>query len=165
MILIRRNPEEKEQEHDIFFGIAVSFTALISKIQTFFPESNDIHIEAWRQVTLVDGYKITILPKTVDLNQFSENNLFFINLGGYQPERFEEQHYMLLTVKKNKAAAARKAHEEKYGIELNDFYEIEKVLSASQKGLFTIHLTRAPLQKEDTIHLKSLKISISTKPD
>src|SRR5579863_166215 len=85
-------------------------------------------------------------PPGRHIEQNDTPRLFFINLGGYQENKFEEQHYNLLTVKVNRSAAFQEAKQtiffrynhftgaeshidDKYGIDVDDLYEIEEMLS------------------------------------
>ena len=79
-------------------------------MKAFWPEAAEImHIDAWREVTSIDGHQISINLKTAE--NAGGLKLFFINLGGYQPNKFEEQHYYVLTVKENKVLASNQAKE------------------------------------------------------
>jgi hypothetical protein len=173
-----RPPGRHVEQHDIFFGIAPSLKELIPGINQFWPEAaNRIHIDAWREVTVVEGYKISIEPRPLLIQpDKGKRKLFFINLGGYQHNKFEEQHYMLLTVKENKNAAMKEGKstlffqqnhisggashiDDKYGIDIDDLYEIEELLINSQKEKFTINLVAMEGLQGDGIHLGYLKIS------
>jgi hypothetical protein len=178
MLLIGCKPPGRHTEqHDIFFGIAAELRDLISEIQSFWPEPDKVHLDAWREVNQVDGFHIKIHCRE---NNEEINNqaprLFFINLGGYQENRFEEQHYNLLTVKVNRSAAYKEAKEslffqhnhfpgaephidDKYGIDVDDLYEIEEMLSSSQKEKYQIELIPAKSLQEDIIHLGYFKLS------
>jgi hypothetical protein len=46
------------EQHDIFFGIGTS-KELIPQMKAW-PEAGQIHIDAWREVSLVDQFSITI---------------------------------------------------------------------------------------------------------
>ncbi|PWK77040.1 hypothetical protein LX99_02850, partial [Mucilaginibacter oryzae] len=106
-----------------------------------------------------NGYQVQVVPH----NQAAatKHRLFFINLGGYQSGRLEEQHYTLLTVQDDRKAAikastatdffktasvtrvkAASAHiDEKYGIDVDDLYHIEDLLSEEIKRRYHIQLT------------------------
>jgi predicted lactoylglutathione lyase len=45
------------------------------------------------------------------VSALQNKKLFFINLGGYQENRFQEQHYILMTVEENSGAALKKHSE------------------------------------------------------
>jgi len=56
-----------------------------------------VHIDAWTKVEYVDGYKVNIQPKSIATGD-SEQKLYFINLGGYKENEFEEYHKKLFVV-------------------------------------------------------------------
>jgi hypothetical protein len=56
-----------------------------------------VHIDAWTKVEYADGYKVTIQAKTEILPE-TEQKLYFINLGGYKENEFEEYHKKLFVV-------------------------------------------------------------------
>jgi len=168
------------EQHDVFFGIATSLKELVPEIKGFWPEAADkIHIDAWREVTNVEGYalKVTRRKKNDNLKTQQKPVLFFINLGGYQENIFSEQHYILLTAKDDRGSALRAAKEtlffqlnnfagaqshvdDKYGIDVDEIYQIEEILSPHQKELYRIRLTPSTRLAEDPIHLGYLKLSL-----
>jgi hypothetical protein len=110
MLLLGCKPPGRHiEQHDIFFGIASELRDLVPEIVQFWPDPEKIHIDAWREVNQVDGFQIKIHTReqNEELNNQSPR-LFFINLGGYQENKFEEQHYNLLTVKVNRSAAYKR---------------------------------------------------------
>ena len=177
MILLgSRAPGRHVEQHDFFFGIATSLKELVPAIKAFWPEAKDkIHVDGWREVTVVDDYQVKVLTKSSATPEPAEK-LFFINLGGYQQNKFEEQHYTVLTVKSDRAAAFREAKDtlffrnnhfkgaeshidDKYGIDVDDLYEIEDILPTSQKKIYRIQLTKSERLKEDELHLGYFKLS------
>ncbi len=59
-------------------------------MKAFWPEAKGkIHIDAWREVTIFDNFSIEIVAKKAVIEPVSDN-LFFINLGGYKENEFEE---------------------------------------------------------------------------
>jgi hypothetical protein len=48
--------------------------------------------------------------------------------------------------------------DDKYGIDVDDIYEIEDILASHLKEQYSIQITRAENEKEDEIHLGYLKI-------
>jgi len=165
------------EQHDIFFVIAESINDVKPNIQDFWPEAKDkIHIDAWREVTSVQGYQISVVEKQADAAPSSKQKLFFVNLGGYQENKFEEQHYVVLTVKENKSLAFKEAKEtlfyqhnhipggtshidDKYGVDVDDLYQIEDILSAEQKEKYRISIVPAEGLAEDEFHLGYLNLS------
>lgn len=177
MILLgSKAPGRHVEQHDFFFGIATSLKELIPEINAFWPEAaGKIHIDGWREVNAVDGYQVKIAPAAEATE--TGKKLFFVNLGGYQPNRFEEQHYVVLTVKEDRAAAFKEAKQttffkhnhfegatshidDKYGIDVDDLYQIEDILSAGQKEKYRIGLSPVAGLPEDELHLGYFKISL-----
>jgi hypothetical protein len=77
-----------EQRH---FLESVLLKELIPQMKASWPEAKGrIHIDAWREVSLVDQFSITIEDRDTVVNTASEN--YFFNLGGIKNE-FEEYHY------------------------------------------------------------------------
>ena len=112
MILLGCKPPGRHTEqHDFFFGIASSLKDLVAEIQAFWPEAPAIHIDGWREVTCVDNYQVKVVPASECTRDQPSPGLFFINLGGYTRNKFEEQHYAMLTVKNDKAEAFATARE------------------------------------------------------
>ncbi|ACU60209.1 DUF1543 domain-containing protein [Chitinophaga pinensis] len=161
------------EQHDYFFGIAASLRDLVPQMKAFWPEAgNSLHIDGWREVTNVDGYSVTVIPKTETLIP-SARKLFFINLGGYQSGKLEEQHDTLLTVQDDRTGAMKAAKrtdffktnaipavkganthiDEKYGIDVDEIYRIDDLLAPEDKVRYQIRLTPAHSSAADEIHL------------
>ncbi|MBC7934833.1 MAG: DUF1543 domain-containing protein [Rhizobacter sp.] len=178
MLLIGCKPSGRNTEqHDVFFGIGDSPKELVPAINKFWPAAaNRFHLDGWRAINYVDGYKVNVLPKeTIDSE--SEAKLFFLNLGGYKPGEFEEFHYKMIVAAPDKAAAIKASRQtafykhtgyktapshvdDKYGIDVDDSYEIRDVLGHNFNELYTVHLTKATGEvKEDIIELGYFKIS------
>jgi len=176
LLLGSKAPGRHVEQHDFFFGIAHSMKELVPEIKKFWSEAGEkIHIDAWREINIVDGYRISIKPREGKGN-VDQQKLFFINLGGYQENKFEEQHYVVLTVKPNRAAAFSEAKEtlffknnhfegarthidDKYGIDVDDLYEIDEILLPVYTEKYQIALTEEPEAAADKIHLGYLKLA------
>jgi hypothetical protein len=175
LLLGCKPPGRNTEQHDIFFGIANSLPELKPAIEAFWPENEGrMHIDSWREVTAVDGFNITIEKR--DQNAVATpNKLFFINLGGYKPNDLEEYHYKLLAVAADKGKAVEAAKQtafykhcgfpgavshidDKYGIDVDDIYEIEDILPGDIKKQYRIVITPGA-DKEDELHIGYLKLS------
>jgi len=173
MLLGSKAPGRNVEQHDYFFGIATSLKELVPSIKAFWPEAgNSIHVDGWREVNTVDNHRITVVPRVSD-QSLSVNKLFFINLGGYQRGKLEEQHYTVLSVQENRALAIQNSKktvffktntikgatshiDEKYGIDVDDVYKIEDILALEHKEKYTIEITSGVdvgELPEDEIHL------------
>ncbi|WP_114938625.1 DUF1543 domain-containing protein [Mucilaginibacter endophyticus] len=180
MILLgSKAPGRTVEQHDFFFGIATSLKELVPAMRDFWPEAgSSLHIDGWREVTGVDGYKISIAAKGTHL-EFTKK-LFFVNLGGYREGILEEQHYTLLTIRDDRKEAmktatvtsffkqqsiqtikAASAHiDEKYGIDVDEIYRIEDVLSPALKAAYTLVITKQEGPATvDQVHLGYLKLN------
>ncbi len=177
MVLLGANPPGRNvEQHDYFFGIARNLKELIPAIKAFWPEAvNTLHLDGWREVTQVDGYQINVVVKEETTTESLEK-LFFINLGGYQSGKLEEQHYTVLSVHEDRKDAMLESKktvffrtntlkggagshiDEKYGIDVDDAYRIEDILSDEYKEQYSIHIAKATAVKEDIIHLGYFKL-------
>jgi len=175
LLLGSKAPGRNVEQHDYFFGIATSLKELVPDIKAFWPEAGaSIHIDGWREVNQVDGFEIKVKLRDSN-NTVSPHQLFFINLGGYQSGKLEEQHYIVLGVKKDRASAIQNAKktvffktnsikganshiDEKYGIDIDDIYRVDDILSAKHKEKYQIEITPDTNLPEDQIHLGYFKL-------
>ena len=176
MIMLGCRPKGRfTEQHDVFFGIANSLKDLILEMKTFWPEAKGImHVDVWREVTLVDGYKIEVIPKS---ESFKQNlQLFFINLGGYKENEFEEYHYKMLAVADTIGEATKKSKEtlfykhcgfqgaishidDKYGIDVDDLYNVKEILNERYKNSYSLRISKSEsLLPNDQLHIGYLKL-------
>ena len=98
--------------------------------------------------------------------------LFFMNLGGYKPDEFEEYHYKILTVNEDKSLAILQAKEtifykhtnsshidDKYGVDVDDIYDVEEILPTHVKERYRLQITPTTSVEEDELHIGYLKLS------
>ena len=178
MILLGSYPPGRHTEqHDVFFSIGTSLKELIPEIKAFWPEGTRLHIDGWREVNWVDEYKIEVRQKTPmqSANENDQLRIFFINLGGYKQDEFEEFHYKMLAVGKNSGEAIQRSKatafykhtgfegasshvDDKYGIDVDDVYFINDVLPASIKENYSILVTPSTSPGIDQINLGYFKL-------
>ena len=175
MVMLGATPPGRlTEQHDIFFGIADNLKALVPPMKAFWPEAKGkIHLDAWRKVTYVDGYTIEVISR--EKNVHNTEKLFFINLGGYKENEFEEYHYKVLTVAQNKTEAIKKAKatsfykhcgfkgatshiDDKYGVDVDDIYEIEDILSSQFKEKFKLKISKSDSNQQDVLEIGYVKI-------
>lgn len=133
MIKIGAKPQGRLiEQHDIFFGVANQISELIPGVNRHWAEVADKwHFDAYRPVTVVDGYKIEWQKqKSTDDNGLK---LFFINLGGYLPNEFEEFHHKLLVVANTQAEAVKKAKQ-------SQFYQSYTCVEEGSQAIATSHV-------------------------
>lgn len=164
------------EQHDIFFGIGEGIKDLVPQIIASWPEANGrIHLDAWRQVAQCDGYNIDVILKEEMKALLPATKLFFINLGGYKPGEFEEFHYKMIVAAADKGVAIQQAKQtvfyrhtgytgatshvdDKYGIDVDDIYDITDILPTQVKDKYSVLLTPANIVKADSIQLGYMKL-------
>ena len=165
------------EQHDIFFGIGNSMKELIPDMKSFWPEAKGkVHVDAWREVTVVDNFSISIVLKN-EIPHETLDQLFFINLGGYKENEFEEYHYKSLTVAKKMGLASKNAKkstfykhfgfkgaeshiDEKYGLDVDDIYKVVDVLPEKFKNLYSIKIIKSEIPlTENKLNIGYFKLS------
>lgn len=158
------------EQHDVFFGIGKKVADLIPALKNFWPEATDFHIDCWREVTNVNRFTIKILPKNDAQETESPLSLFFINLGGYKKDEFEEYHFKDLFVAKNLAEAIKLSKktsfyknygfkgavshiDNNYGLDVDEIYPVEEILTVFDKKNFRIIVSNEIANELDEIHL------------
>ncbi|WP_352337411.1 DUF1543 domain-containing protein [Psychrobacter sp. 16-MNA-CIBAN-0192] len=118
MIKIGARPKGRLiEQHDIYFGIGEQIGDFVESINSHWSEvKNKWHVDAYRQVTVVDNYRIQWQATTdaPNINTEQSLKLFFINLGGYLAGEFEEFHHKLLIVAPDQADAIKQAKQSEF---------------------------------------------------
>ena len=144
--------------------------AIVPDIQRFWPGSGKMHIDAWREVTEVNGYGINVVTREGNDMVKPAEQLYFLNLGGYKPGEFEEYHYKMLTVSAGKSEAIKLAKQtafykhtgfsgaeshidDKYGVDVDDIYEITDILPSHSLEKYKVHLSHSAVTSKDEWHV------------
>lgn len=172
MLMLGCRPEGRNTEqHDMFFAVGEQVRDLVPAIKAFWPEAKgNIHVDAWREVTQVGGYQVQVVPRAAgSASESAEDKLFFLNLGGYKPNEFDEFHYKMLAVAPNQAGAVQQARQtafykhtgfkgatshidDKFGVDVDEVFEVKDILTADDKARYSLVL-RAGEGPEDEMHL------------
>lgn len=174
MMLLGCRPEGRLiEQHDIFFAIGDSMQSLVPEIKKFWPEAKGvIHVDAWRRISQVGNFKIEVIKK--DQSLISQQKLFFINLGGYNPGEFDEFHFKILIVAKDKSEAIKQAKstkfykqmgfkgaeshiDDKYGVDVDEIFEIRDILPDHWKEMYHLKITEN-IGTEDEMSLGYFKL-------
>lgn len=178
MIIIGCRPEGRHiEQHDVYFGAGDTLPSMIPALKAFWPDGGTLHIDSWRKVTMVDGFRVRLAERNSSSPDTGSNKLFFINLGGYKPGDLEEYHYKMLMVAADKGEAISRSKktafyqhtgfkgaeshiDDKYGVDVDDVYAIEDILPAVVKERYSIILekTAAPIE-EDELHIGYVNLS------
>ena len=79
----------------------------------WFGSSKGLHIDSYKRIQYIDGHKINLINfenDTIEKNQLvkknkSKKNLWFVNIGGYNPTSMMEKHEFGLVIASNKLEA------------------------------------------------------------
>jgi hypothetical protein len=174
VLLGSRPPGRLTEQHDVFFGIGHSLKDLVPAIKNSWPEAKrNLHVDAWREVNVVDGFSITVTARAT--SEDKTQRLFFVNLGGYKKEEFDEFHYKMLVVASSKTDAIRLSKQtafykhngfkgaashidDLYGVDADDVYEVEEILSPEFKEKWSIVTTPVESAAEDLVNLGYLQL-------
>ncbi len=172
-----RPPGRLTEQHDIFFGIGEKMADLIPKIKAFWPDAKGkIHVDAWREVRMVDGYAISLQPTDTTM-AIDNEKLYFINLGGYKSGEFDEFHYKILAVARDISSATKASKQtafykqmgfpgavshidDKYGIDVDDLMEVKEALGEADKNGYELIIQKAEKGAvEDPLHIGYFKLT------
>ncbi|WP_297986323.1 DUF1543 domain-containing protein [uncultured Chryseobacterium sp.] len=162
------------EQHDVFFGIAETLKDLVPAMKNFWPEAEGkIHIDCYQEVKFADGYEVKIVEKKSEAN---ENQLFFINLGGYKPGFFEEFHEQHLMVGKSMGDVVKRVKktefyktmgfknavshiDDKHGVDIDDIFAISDILPEEMKKKYSIILEKSKMEnQQNPMEIGYLKI-------
>ena len=164
------------EQHDIFFGIATSMGHLIPALEAEWPDAiGKIHVDAWREVTIVNGHEVHIVHPTTAANSDNNSKLFFINLGGYQRHGFDELHYKMVAAAPDITTAIQTAKatdfyqqntfkgavshiDDKFEIEIDEWYLVADLLPEANRGQYQIVLKPTESSYKDVLHIGYFKL-------
>ena len=144
-----RAKECNTELHDVVFTcgnkIEETYFDLISK---WFGIPDRLHIDSWVELSHVDGYKVSLSKEKYD----KKNKLYFINLGGYDPKKFEELHESKFMVGKNEKKIKIRAKESMLigfeQVHTDDLYDVDDCIEINKVSNFYIHLNESNTKKE-----------------
>jgi len=99
--------------HDVRWVVGTkiedTFDVLVSD---WFGSLDGLHIDSYKKINFVDGYRICL--KNIENKKYldksnSKKNLWFVNLGGYDPTSMQEKHEFGLVVASSSLEAKNKA--------------------------------------------------------
>ena len=152
------------EQHDVFFGIAENFDDLIPEMKNFWKDAK-IHVDCYQEVRFADSYEVQVVPKK---NENSEYQLFFINLGGYKLGHFEEFHEQHLMVGKSLSDVIKRVKQtdfyktmgfanavshidDKHGVDIDDIYNVNDLLSEISKEKYSIILEKSETENQENV--------------
>ena len=136
--------------HDVRFSIGEAAEDCYDDLRRqWWGAPRSLHLDCWGAVEQADGYDIVLSDRPSDE---TDQKLFFVNLGGYDPAEFTELHKNVLIVALDEVAAKAKAkaqinHWQKP--HRDRLFEIEKAIDiGAQTQHHGYHLTLRPATQE-----------------
>ena len=100
--------------HDVRWVIGSKIEDTYDTLRKYwFGSSKSLHIDSFKKIKHIDGYKINLRNVEnlkIKNNKFSyisksKNNLWFVNLGGYDPSSMQEKHEFGMVVASSSSEA------------------------------------------------------------
>ena len=91
VVLGGRASKSNIEVHDIRWVVGETINETFPTLrEEWFGEQKGLHIDSYKAIKYIDGYKIKITEANKTYPEdivFSNKSLWFINLGGYKPEK------------------------------------------------------------------------------
>ena len=143
VVLGGRAKKANVELHDVRWVIGSKIEDTYDSLRRdWFGMREGLHIDSFKKITYVDGYKINlknIENKKLKSNKFpnektTKKNLWFVNIGGYDPSSMQEKHEFGLVVAKS-SLEAKNIAKSKW---LNGYKKKHKDDISSLKNLTTL---------------------------
>ena len=134
--------------HDIRFVIGESIKDCYTELQSqWWGDKKMFHIDSWGIIKNVDGYDVLISDEVF----LGKEKLYFLNLGGYDSNKFTELHENTVVIANNEDEAKIKAKTKIIGWDKphkDKCFEVEKILQISKISTKYIHLVKTNKNKQ-----------------
>ena len=92
--------------HDVRFVVGADIEATIPELRRqWFGRRRGLHLDSWMELRHIDGYAVELRPEPSAAGM----QLWFVNMGGYNPSDLLELHQIGLVVAPSAAAAKARA--------------------------------------------------------
>ena len=126
--------------HDVRFAVAEKMEDTYEELRkSWWGKPESLHLDCWGVLRSADGYNIHLKPEKPE----GDERLWFVNLGGYDPDEFSELHKNVFVVAPTESKAKVKALKtilDWKGHHKDEIYEVEKIYSveraAREKSLY-----------------------------
>lgn len=128
--------------HDVAFAAGASLEAVHDQLlDGWFGDPRGLHVDAWCVLDSVAGYRVQ-LARAPSGNGL---RLYFINIGGYRPGVFGENHAWGFFAAPDKASAKARAKQTLLqgcvSVHKDDLYDIDDCLQVARIGAWHVCLT------------------------
>ena len=118
VVLGGRADKANVELHDVRWAVGSQIEDTFNDLRNnWFGSIDGLHIDSFKKIEYIDGYKINL--KIFDKNKIknkhspnqinSQQNLWFVNIGGYDPSSMQEKHEFGLVVASNSLEAKNTA--------------------------------------------------------
>ena len=113
-----RSPKANIELHDVRWVIGSKIEDTFDQLRNdWFGADNGLHIDSYKKIDSIDGYKINLINKESREPQnkiskkgrISNKKLWFVNIGGYDPSSMQEKHEFGFVVASSPSEAKNKA--------------------------------------------------------
>lgn len=148
-------PGRLTEQHDVYLDISPNLLGLKNAVRQFWAGATSLHLDGYERVEFVGGHKISVVETgTV---KPSGLNLFFLNLGGYQPESVIEFHHQMFIVAETMQEAISQAKrsdffrnmgvpggpshvDNRYGVAVDEIFSVKDILSAFTRLQYDLNI-------------------------
>lgn len=126
------HPQANIELHDMRFAIAERVEDTYDRLRSEWwgrPES--LHLDCWFELAQADGHRITLKPEP----PVDSKKLYYVNLGGYDPNESTELHRNAFVVAETESKAkvrALKTVKHWQSFHKDDMYEAEQIIGLAQ---------------------------------
>ena len=165
VVLGGRTSKSNIELHDIRWVVGESIEDTFPELRKqWFGQKKGLHIDSYKCIKYIDGYKILIKNTTeqnISCSSTENNFLWFINLGGYTTEKMSEEHEFSLIAAKTALEAKKKAkkkwvlnlkgkHNDDFS-EIRNFKQIDDLHSIKKIKEWEINLIPDPQKRNQRL--------------
>ena len=100
------------EQHDVRWVVGETIDATLPALrQEWIGLRRGLHIDSYRCIDHVDGYRIEVVEQAQDPSSVDGPQLWFVNLGAYDPTSMAEQHAFGVIVARSSASAKAQARQ------------------------------------------------------
>ena len=100
------------EQHDVRWVVGETIDATLPALrQEWIGLRRGLHIDSYRCIDHVDGYRVEVVEQAQDPSSADGPQLWFVNLGAYDPTSMAEQHAFGVIVARSSASAKARARQ------------------------------------------------------
>ena len=128
--------------HDVRFVAGASIDDTLPALRRqWFGARKGLHLDSWMAVRFVDGYRVELRPEPFA----GPESLWFVNMGGYDPQQLAELHAFGLVVATSpqaaKAAARRRFLPQALERHKDDLHGVEDAMAGGVDDCLEVQLS------------------------